>query len=119
MQGDLDWDKMENLVRSYEHSIFAQRAAGMSGGKTDETAVANFAFSQKLGRNVFTIVDLPAGPKALKAKYILKLKSVAEGRKKYKARLRSRVQLKRRNRLFRYICACSSLFSSSAPNTAD
>jgi hypothetical protein len=38
-------------------------------------------------RNVFTIVDLPAGRKALKAKYILKLKSMAEGRKKYKARL--------------------------------
>jgi len=51
MQGDLDWDKMENLVRSYEHSIFAQRTTGMSGGKTDETAAANFAFGQKLGRN--------------------------------------------------------------------
>ncbi len=29
---------MENLVRCYEHSIFAQRAAGMSGVKQDETA---------------------------------------------------------------------------------
>lgn len=51
MQGDTDWDRMKNLVSSNEYSIFAQRAAGMSRAKLDETAAAIFAFNQKLGRN--------------------------------------------------------------------
>ena len=45
MQVDLNWDRMENLVRSYEHTIFANCTSEL--GKTDETAAANFAFNKK------------------------------------------------------------------------
>jgi hypothetical protein len=38
-------------------------------------------------REVFEVVDLPPGQKALKSKYILKLKRLSEGRMKFKARL--------------------------------
>jgi hypothetical protein len=38
-------------------------------------------------REVFDVVDLPEGRKALKSRYLLKLKKMAEGRMKFKARL--------------------------------
>jgi hypothetical protein len=38
-------------------------------------------------REVFEVVDLPMGRKALKSRYLLKLKRMAEGRMKFKARL--------------------------------
>ncbi len=38
-------------------------------------------------RKVFEVVDLPEGRKALKFRYVLKLKKMAEGRMKFKARL--------------------------------
>ncbi len=38
-------------------------------------------------RELFDVVDLPEGRKALKSRYLLKLKKMAEGKMKFKARL--------------------------------
>jgi hypothetical protein len=86
--GDIGYAAAVEEVDSQEENEAPTVHEALRGPQTEEWQESIQNENESLRkRNVFSVLDLPVGRKALKSKYILKIKSMADGRKKYKARL--------------------------------